>query len=488
MAPTYTHDIIIIGGGAAGLSAASGCAQLGMKTALIEPHKTGGDCLYHGCVPSKTLIRSAAAVQAVRDWPHYGIHFPNLGAKELQHLERNNLGQADPKPINHRINQVIQTIEPHDSPERFRNLGAEVLLESAEFLDPHTIKTQSGQILSAKKLVLATGSRPKIPPIPGLQETGFITNLDVFSLETLPTSLVVLGAGPIGIELSQTMARLGVNVTLVEAANQILPREDRDMAAILQARLEKEGVRILTQVMATGASKEGSSKAVLLNNGQKIMAEEILVAVGRTGNIENLGLEKAGIKTDRGFFLVDNQLRTSQNHILAVGDCNGKFLFTPVAGAEGGLVVRKFALGLPGKMTYQAVPWVTYSEPELASVGVNETEAQGQNLSFKVLKVAMNTVDRALAEGEDQGIAKILIDDKDRVIGVQILGPHAGEMLLPGVFAVKEGWKVGRFLGPMVPYPTVSEVYKKAAGAYLGPKLFNPRVKKFLKFLYGFRG
>ena len=490
MGNKWTHDIIILGGGAAGLSTASGCAQLGMKTLLIEPNKTGGDCLYHGCVPSKTLIRSAAAAQAVMDWQRFGVSFPSGPLAKVPNPE---WGLADPGPINDRINKVIQTIEPHDSPERFRNLGAEVIQESAVFVDPYTVETSSGKRFTSRKIVLATGSRPRIIPLPGLEEAGYLTNLNMFSLKELPQSLIVLGGGPIGIELSQSMARLGVKVTIVEAAHQILPREDNDMASIIHQKLESEGITILTNAMGesvekTESEKNTPEKTLILKGGKRISAQELLVAIGRIGNTENLAIENAGATVEKGFFRVDNRLRTSKKHILAIGDCNGQYLFTPVAGAEGSLAVRTFALGLPGKISYKAVPWVTYSEPELASVGLNEKSAVQLGYDIRVLRVPMNSVDRALAEGEDTGMTKLILDRKDRVIGVQILGPHAGEMLLPGIFAVKEQWKVSRFLSPLYPYPTVSEVYKKAAGAHLGPKLFNPRVKAILRFFKGYRG
>ncbi|NCN04648.1 MAG: FAD-dependent oxidoreductase [Spirochaetales bacterium] len=487
----YTHDLIILGGGAAGLSAASGCAQLGMKVALIEPHKTGGDCLYHGCVPSKTLIRSAAAAQAFRDWERFGIEFPESGLGSVG--SRGSMGLARTEGINDRIRKVIQTIEPNDSPERFRGLGVEVFEEAAVFEDAYSLRTTTGVRVSAKKILLATGSRPRVPPIPGLAEVGYITNLDVFSLEKLPPSLITLGGGPIGIELSQSLARLGVKVTIIEAALSILPREDADLSKVVHARLEEEGITIQTgrlavKVESPSGDKNQTKKRVILDDGNSFEADEILVAIGRIGNTENLEIEKAGVRVERGFFPVDDQLRTNKKHILAIGDCNGQYLFTPVAGAEGSLAVRKFALGLPGKISYSAVPWVTYCEPELASVGLNEQAAKTAGLSFQTLVVEMGGNDRALAEGETAGRAKFLIDPKQRVIGVQLLGPHAGEMLLPGVFAVKERWKIGRFLGPLYPYPTVSEVYKRVAGQLLGPKLFNPRVRKILRLLKGFRG
>jgi pyruvate/2-oxoglutarate dehydrogenase complex dihydrolipoamide dehydrogenase (E3) component len=479
----WSHDIIIIGGGAAGLSAASGCSQLGMKTALIEPHKTGGDCLYHGCVPSKSLLKSASVLMSLRKAEDYG--FPGL----LSSIPTGGpVLPLDYKPVKERIAGIIGSIAPHDSPERFRSLGVEVIQETALFEDAHTLKLSGGRKISAAKMVLATGSRPRILPIPGLEEAGFITNIDIFSLEKLPASLAIIGGGPIGVEMGQAMTRLGVKVTIIEAGAHILPREDEDMAAIIRERLREEGVEVREGVGASGVSLNGKKKAVTLSDRSTVEAEEILMAAGRAGNSENLNVEAAGIAVERGFFKVDESLRTSARHIMAIGDCNGKFLFTHAAGAEASLVVRRLALHLPGKMNYSALPWVTYTEPELASAGFNEERAKADGLSYHLVEAPMSGNDRARAEGETGGKMKILYNSRKQIIGVQIAGPHAGEMLMPAVRAVSEKWKLGKLLGPIYPYPTVSEIYKSAAGKVLGPALFNERVRKILKFLFRYSG
>ena len=476
---TWTHDIIIIGGGAAGLSATSGCAQLGMKTALIESNRTGGDCLYHGCVPSKSLIKSASVSMGIREAGRYGLspepaeHFP-LPVKY--------------GPVTRRIDGIISSIAPHDSPERFRSLGADVYEQGGRFSDPHTLELDDGTAISARTIVLATGSRPRIFPIPGLEEAGYITNIDIFSLDKLPSSLAVIGGGPIGVEMGQAMTRLGVKVTIIEAAEQILVREDADMAAVIRERLQEEGVAIHEGSPVASISSRNRLKQISLADGSSLEVEEILLAVGRIGNTESLNIEAAGVTVEKGFFQVDDALRTSVRHIMAIGDCNGRYLFTHAAGAEAALVVRRAALHLPGRMDYRAVPWATYTEPELASVGYNEKRAKAEGIAFQVASVSMSSNDRARAEGETGGKLKILYNARKQILGVQIAGPHAGEMLMPGVFAVAGKWKLGRLLGPVYPYPTVSEVYKSAAGAVLGPALFNNRVRRVLKVLFRYRG
>ena len=479
----WSHDIIIIGGGAAGLSAASGCSQLGMKTALIEPHKTGGDCLYHGCVPSKSLLRSASLVMGLRRAEDYGL--PGL----LSALPgKTPTLPVDYKPVRERIAGIIGSIAPHDSPERFRSLGVEVIQERALFEDPHTLKLSGGRTISAANIVLSTGSRPRIFPIPGLEEAGFITNIDIFSLEKLPSSLAIIGGGPIGVEMGQAMTRLGVKVTIIEAGAHILAREDEDMASIIGGRLLAEGVEIREGVGASEVSLKGKKKAVTLSDKSVVEADEILMAAGRLGNIENLNVEAAGLTVERGFFKVDDSLRTRARHIMAIGDCNGRYLFTHAAAAEASLVVRRLALHLPGKMDYSALPWVTYTEPELASVGYNEARAKADGLSYNLVEVPMSENDRARAEGETSGKMKILYNSRKQILGVQIAGPHAGEMLMPAVRGVAEKWKLGKLLSPVYPYPTVSEIYKSAAGKVLGPALFNKRVRKILKILFRYSG
>lgn len=471
-----THDVIIIGGGAAGLSAAAGTAQLGLKTALIDREKLGGDCLYYGCVPSKSLIKSSDSYYQLKKTKEYG-------------LPRLEVPPADITEVLKRVQDIIKTIEPHDSPERFTSLGAEVYLTSARFEDPWTIRLEKGELLSAKKIILATGSSPRIPDIPGLNEAGFITHKEIFSLEKQPQHLITIGAGPIGVELSQSLLKLGSRVTLLSSKEGILAREDRDMAAYVEKNIMNEGGNIVSRATVIQVEKAGEKKVVHYEQNGKVHmveADEILVSAGRRGNTEGLELEKAGVKVEKSFIVTDKYLRTSQKHIMAIGDCNGNHLFTHVAGAEGSLAVKKAAFGLKSKMDYSIIPWCTYTKPELASIGLNEKRAKEQGIKYTVVEAPMEDIDRPHAEGSTTGKIKILLDKKDRIIGTQIAADHAGELILPSLFT--HGKKLMTLMSPVYPYPTLGEIHRKAAGLYYGPKLFNSRTRKILKFLFRYRG
>ena len=516
----YTHDVIILGGGTGGLTAAAGCAQLGLKTALVEKERLGGDCLYFGCVPSKSLIKSAGVYQAARTAERFGLPAIAPPSVDLQRVMA-------------RVQGVIDTIAVHDSPERFRKLGAEVYFGAPEFRSPHEVRLGDGTHLSARSIILATGSSPKFIPIPGLREAGYLTNVDIFRLEKLPPRLITIGAGPIGLELSQAFLRLGSQVTVIDVAPQVLPIEDEDLAALVQRKLESEGARFflgasiegvfssgggasrrggpgksgrgaagrggsadgptvpVTGGAAAGAAG-GSVKRLVLKDREgrehSLEAEAILLAVGRQGDTEGLNLEAAGVELERGFVKADSRLATSQKHILAVGDCNGRLLFTHVAGAEGSVAVRRAAFRLPARMSYDHVPWVTYTDPEIASVGLNEKRAREAGREVSVVAADFHGNDRAQAEGEPGGKIKILLDRKGRIVGTQIAGLHAGDLLAPAIHAVRRGVTMGEFLSPIYPYPTLAEIYRKAAGNYFAPRVFNPRVRGLLRFLFGYRG
>jgi pyruvate/2-oxoglutarate dehydrogenase complex dihydrolipoamide dehydrogenase (E3) component len=451
-----------------------------MKTALVEKSALGGDCLYHGCVPSKSLLKAATLYRQTRELESYG-------------LPQASIGEVDMRSVNRRVQEVVSEVSKHDAPERFRSYGAEIHFGGSRFLSPHELELEDGQVLSAPKFVLATGSSPKAVPIPGLAEAGYITNREVFDVEELPRRMVVIGAGPIGTEMSQAFARLGSEVTLVDVAAQVLPREDPDMAGVITARLEAEGVQIRTgvsveRVEAEGDGARGEVVVSLDGREERFAADEILLAVGRKANVEGLELENAGVELERGFISTDSKLRTSRKHIYAIGDCNGRYLFTHVASAEASVVVRRVGLKAGGSMSYRSIPWVTYTDPELASVGFNEQRAREAGLEYRVLKQDFGGNDRAHAEGRTEGVMKVLLDRKERVIGSQIAGEHAGELLSPSLYAVSEGWKVGKLMSPVVPYPTLSEINKKVPSELMGGKLFNRRVRGILRMLFRYRG
>jgi len=457
---------------------AAGAAQLGVKTALVEGEHMGGDCLYYGCVPSKTLLKSAEIASAAAAGGRYGV--------------RTQQGKASgAAAIMNRIAEVIGDVEPHDSPDRFRELGTEVFLNRGRFTSPHTVALSQGGEISAPKIVIATGSSPLIPPIEGLRETGYLTNRDIFSLQKLPSSLVVLGGGAIGCEMGQAFARLGSRVTLVDMLPQVLGAEDADMAAVLEEALVRDGIELrLGSTVRAVRSESRGTRVVIDREGveEELLGEKILVALGRRGNTDELGLDAAGVERNGSFIPVDSSLRTNVRHIYACGDVNGKYLFTHAAGAEGSFIVRKAMLHLPGTMDYTHMPRATYTAPELASVGLNAREAEERGIRYRVLRADFSDNDRACTEGVEEGGIKILIDRRDRVIGVQIAGAHAGELLGIGVLAVKERWKISRLMAPVFPYPTLAEVYREAVSDYLAPKLFNERVRGLLRMLFGYRG
>ncbi len=474
----YTHDLIVIGGGAAGLTATAGCAQLGLKVALVECKKLGGDCLYHGCVPSKALLKSASIYQYAKQFPRFG-----LPAVDLE--------KPDMAAINARVQKVIDQIAYHDSPERFQKLGAEPIFGNPRFISPHEVRIDGGSVISAPRIILATGSSPRAIPIPGIKEAGFLTNLDMFSLPERPDSLAIIGAGPIGVEMSHAFSRLGTKVFLLDVAPHILIKDDQDMVAVIEKKLVSEGVDIRMNVKIARVEKNGNRKTIILLAGdreEKIECDKILLSTGRQGNTENLDLDNAGVRVEKSFIVADSKLQSSQKHILAIGDCNGRMLFTHIAGAEASIAVRRFGLRLGGAMNYRATPWVTYTDPELASVGYNEQFALQDGIRYDVIQEHFTGNDRALAEEESEGKIKILIDSRQRVIGAQIVGFHAGDMLLPSLFAMGKSWKASSLISPIYPYPTMGEIYKKAVGNYMAPRLFNNKVRSILRFLYGYRG
>jgi pyruvate/2-oxoglutarate dehydrogenase complex dihydrolipoamide dehydrogenase (E3) component len=475
----YDYDMGIVGGGAAGLTVASGAAQLGAKTLLVEKEVSlGGDCLHFGCVPSKTLIRSAHVYHLMRHADRFGL--PTVDVPPV-----------DFKQIAARIQNVIHTIQHHDSEERFCGLGAKVLFGEAEFADEHTIALD-GRRLSAKNWLIATGSSPVTPPIPGLHDTAFLTNRDIFSLDRLPQHLVVLGAGPIGIEMAQAFNRLGARVTVVDRSDQILGKEDKDMADTLAAVMLEEGVRFYLEASIEEVQQKNGHKYVKIidavGESRTLDAEAVLVAMGRAPNLQGLGLEKIGVAYDRHGITVDSRMRTNQKHIYAAGDVSGGLQFTHAAGYEGGIVVSNAIFHLPRKADYTYFPWCTYSDPELASIGMNEKTARSKGIDYTVWDEAFRDNDRSLAEGESSGKVKMILDAGEKPLGIQILGPRAGDLISEWVAVLNGKVKLSTLAGAVHPYPTIGEINKKVAGNVFSPKIFSPKVQKGLKFFFQLKG
>ena len=474
----YDYDIGIIGAGAAGLSAAAGAARFGARTLLLEKEKMGGDCLHFGCVPSKTLIKCASVYHAMKTASRYGL--PSVEAPPV-----------DFGAVSRRIEEVVEKIQEHDSAERFQSLGVDVVFGSARFSDEHRVEV-SGKRLSAKNWLIATGSSPLVPPIPGLSEVPFLTNRDLFSLSKLPASLAILGAGPIGIEMAQAFARLGSKVSVIEMGGQILPAEDPDMALIVMDRLRAEGVDFIMGAKAVSVERADGGVAVNLENADKtpgrVMAESLLVAVGRSPNTEGLGLSRLAISSTRGGITVDGHLRTDRANIYAAGDCKAGLKFTHVAGYDASIFLTNSVLHLPRKSDYTRIPWCTYTDPELASVGLNEKRAKSANEKFSVIVEEFSSNDRFLAEGAASGRIKLILGEQSRVLGVQIAGPHAGEILSGWVVALAGNVGLAKMAGAVFPYPTLSEIDKKVSGKVFEPKIFSDTVKKTLRLLFRYKG
>lgn len=475
----YEFDMGVIGGGAAGLTITSGAAQLGAKTLLIEKEKKlGGDCLHFGCVPSKTLIKTAYVYHLMKHSREFGL--PAIDVPPVDFGE-----------VSKRIQSVISVIQKHDSEERFCSLGARVEFGEAKFEDPHTIQLNSKRF-TAKNWVIATGSSPVTPPIKGLNNTPFITNREIFYLDHLPKSMIILGGGPIGTEMGQAFCRLGTDVTVVDRADQILGKEDKDMADSVMNVMRSEGVVFHLNVSIESVEDIGAEKKVIIkgSNGNTIdlIAETILVAMGRKVNTEGLGLEAIGVELHRRGVKVDQRLRTGQKHIYAAGDASGGFQFTHAAGYEGGIVISNAIFHLPRKTDYTFLPWCTYSDPALGSIGMNERMAKAAGINYSVWTEAFKDNDRSLAEGEKTGMIKMILNEKEKPIGVQILGPHAGDLISEWVALLNGKVKLSTLAAAVHPYPTLGEINKKVAGTFFSPKIFSDKVKKGLKLFFNLKG
>ncbi len=456
-----TTDICIIGAGSGGLSVAAGAAQMGAKVVLIEAGEMGGDCLNAGCVPSKALLAAGKAAQAMRAGAAFGIA-PVEPA-------------VDFAAVKDHVAQVIATIAPVDSQERFEGFGVQVIRDWAEFLSPTQIKAGSDTI-TARRFIIATGSRPFIPPIPGLDAVPYLTNETIFALRDRPDHLLIIGGGPIGMEMAQAHRRLGCAVTVVEGA-KAMGRDDPEMAAVVLANLRAEGVVVLEDTSVAAVS--GTAGAITLDlGGRQITGSHLLLAVGRQVALDRLNLKAAGVGYTRKAVTVDASLRSSNRRVYAVGDAAGGLQFTHVAGYHAGIVIRQVVLGLPARTSTKAIPWVTYTDPELAQVGLTEADARkthGDALTVVRADLAHN--DRAIADHKARGLIKVMVV-RGRPVGVSIVGPQAGELIGLWALALSSGLKMSAIAGMVAPYPTYGELSKRAAGTYFSPQLFgNAKVK-----------
>ncbi len=473
MTETLKVDICVIGAGSGGLAVAAGASQMGASCVLIEKNKMGGDCLNYGCVPSKSLLAAGQAAGNAHDAGRFGI---NVNGAEVDFAQ-----------VHDHVHGVIAAIEPHDSVERFEGLGVKVIQAPARFSGPQEVEA-GGYVIKARRFVIAAGSAPMVPPIPGLERVPYYTNETIFDNTVAPSHLLVIGGGPVGLEMAQAHRRLGSRVTVLEMAS-ILSNDDPELVDVVRTRMRSEGIEILEGVKVAAVEKHENGIAVRLENGgpvTRIAGSDILVAAGRAPNVANLGLENAGIGYSPRGITVDSRLRTTNKRVFAIGDVVGRHQFTHVAGYHGGIVIRNALFRLPAKVDERTVPWVTFTSPELANVGLIEDQARARHGEVRILRWPFAENDRAQTERDTDGLIKVIATPRGRVLGAAIVGAHAGELILPWVLAVGKRLKVKDMANVIAPYPTRSEISKRAAGSFYTGALFSGRTKRLVRFLARF--
>jgi len=486
--PKPMYDMVVIGAGTAGLVCAAGAAGLGAKVALIERGLMGGDCLNVGCVPSKALIRASRAVADIRAAGDLGVRVSGTV-------------EADFGQVMERMRKLRAGLSDHDSVSRFSELGVDVFIGDGKFIDGRSVSV-NGTILRFKKAAIATGARAAVPPIPGLAEAGFLTNETVFSLTELPQRLAVIGAGPIGCELAQAFARLGSKVIILARDAQLMPREDSDAAAEVEKSLRRDGVNIQYGCKIKGVSRQGEDRIVELQyedndranvsssvpsaagGSEHVCVDQILIGVGRAPNVRGLNLEAAGVQYDqRSGVKVDDTMRTSNRRIFAAGDICSQYKFTHAADAMARIVIQNALFFGRKKATSLTVPWCTYTEPEVAHVGLYAAEAQKRGIVFDTVRIELAGIDRAVLDGETAGFLKVHVERKrGRIIGATLVASHAGEMISEITVAMAAGMSLGSLGSIIHPYPTQAAIIKQAGDAYSRGRL-TPRVRKLLQMI-----
>jgi pyruvate/2-oxoglutarate dehydrogenase complex dihydrolipoamide dehydrogenase (E3) component len=465
------YDVVVIGGGTAGLVTAAGTAGLGGRVALVERHRMGGDCLNTGCVPSKALIASARLARNIRNAGHWALGEVPLDVPFGAVMER--------------VRERRARIAPHDSPERFESLGVHVFKGDARFVSPHEVDVD-GRKLRGRVFVIATGSRAGLPPVEGLAEARPYTNETIFDeLDERPARMIVIGGGPIGCELGQAFAALGVRVTILEAQGRLLEKEDADAADVVRRSLERDGVVVRTGVRIARVRRDGALTRLEIEGGETLEAEAVLVAAGRIPNVESLGLDVAGVAFTKRGVTVDAHLRTSQGHIYAAGDVAGSYQFTHLADHHARTVVRNVLVPAPkASVDVRVLPWCTYTSPELARVGLSEDDARKQGIDVDVWRVPMDAVDRAIVEGEEDGFAKVLTPKGgDAILGATIVSSHAGDLIHEIALAMKLGAKLGQLSSTIHAYPTWAEVARKLGDQQQKTRL-TPLARRVFAWLY----
>ncbi|MDD1622488.1 MAG: mercuric reductase [Methylococcaceae bacterium] len=476
MGSSTEYDLCIIGGGAAGLVVAAGAATLGAKVVLVEKNALGGDCLHYGCVPSKALIHSAKVAHTLRDAERFGIpaQAPAI----------------DLPTVMQRVQSVIRQIEPNDSPERFAELGVELIFGAGQFTAPDAFSVD-GRELRAKNFVIATGTRPAIPPLPGLDQIPYLTNETLFSVQEQIPHLLILGGGPIGCEMAQALARLGSRVTVFDLAQGLLPREDEDISAVVAERFKQEGIALHLGIKVIKVDRQDGEIGVLLEHPQRgqywLSGSHLLIAAGRKPNLEGLGLDKAGVELNNSRLVIDARLRTGNKNIYACGDVAGPYLFTHMAEHQAGVVLRNALFHWPSKAQTNNIPWCTYTDPELARVGLSESEALQQGIQHQIYRFPFADIDRAVTEGATEGLAKIITTPRGKLLGACIVGPHAGELIAEYGLAIAKGMKAADLSNTIHIYPTLAQINRRVADQRLKEAL-TPCRKLWLKRIFGWRG
>ncbi|MEN8723413.1 MAG: FAD-dependent oxidoreductase [Alphaproteobacteria bacterium] len=470
MSEILKPDLCVIGAGSGGLSVAAGAAQIGASVVLIEKHKMGGDCLNYGCVPSKALLAAGKHAHHMRTGAPFGVT------------------PVDPqidfsKAMDH-VHETIAKIEPHDSVERFEGLGCTVIQAPAKFINNREVEA-GGKTVRPRRFVIATGSRPAVPDIAGLADVPYFTNETLFENRACPEHLIVLGGGPIGLEMAQAHHRLGARVTVL-ARSTIASKEDDELVAILRDQLKNEGIEIVEQAQVQSCTKtvDGLAVRVLIDGAvREIAGSHLLVATGRVPNVEGLDLGAAGIAHQDCGITVDKGLRTSNKRAFAIGDVTGGPQFTHVAGYHAGIIIRRTLFRTPAKADHSAVPRVTYTDPELAQIGLTEEDAKAKNITTKIVEWPLSDNDRAVAERIEHGLVKIICAPNGKILGAGLVGPGAGELMAPLILAISQGLKIGAFASLIIPYPTLGEVPKRAAGSWYTPMLYSDRTRMIVKLL-----
>lgn len=464
-------DVLVIGAGSGGLSVAAGASQMGASVTLLEGHKMGGDCLNFGCVPSKALIASAKAAYGQAHASPYGVADTDP--------------QVDYAAAKDHVADVIATIAPVDSQERFEGFGVNVIREYGHFISPTEV--QAGDtVIKARRVVISTGSSPLVPPIPGLGDVPYETNETLFDLREQPEHLLIIGGGPIGMEMAQAHIRLGSKVTVIEGA-KALGKDDPELAKVVLDTLKDEGVEIAEDAMAAEIRGQAGAIEVEVKDGRVFKGSHLLMAVGRKSNTDKLNLDAAGIKTTRTGIEVDASMRTSNRKVYAIGDVAGGLQFTHVAGYHAGVIIRSMLFGLPSKAKTSHIPWATYTDPELSQVGLTEAQARdAHGDKLEVIRFDYQHNDRAIAERKTKGFIKLMVV-KGRPVGASIVGYQAGELINLWALVLANNMKMSQVAAMVAPYPTIGEVNKRAAGAYYTPRLFdNPTVKRVVGFVQRF--